>query len=75
MATASTIGYFGFLLGPPVIGLAAELIGLRGALALILVTSALIVALAPVVRQAASVRLSRKQAHETDCAEDCLTTI
>ncbi|MES2923049.1 MAG: MFS transporter [Verrucomicrobiota bacterium] len=74
LATASTIGYFGFLLGPPLIGFAAELIGLRGALALILVTSALIVALAPVVRQAASIRPSAKQLRETDGPEECLST-
>ncbi len=50
LATASTIGYFGFLIGPPLIGLAAELLGLRGALAIILVSSLLIILLAPAVR-------------------------
>jgi predicted MFS family arabinose efflux permease len=52
LATVSTIGYLGFLIGPPLIGFAAELLGLRGALGLILVASALIVALAPVLRLA-----------------------
>jgi MFS family permease len=74
LATASTIGYFGFLLGPPVIGFVAELVGLRGALGLILLTSALIVVLAPVVRQSASIRSSGKQLRETNPVGDCLTT-
>jgi predicted MFS family arabinose efflux permease len=50
LATATTVGYFGFLIGPPLIGLVAEWIGLRGGLALILGTSALIVAFASAVR-------------------------
>jgi predicted MFS family arabinose efflux permease len=50
LGTATTIGYFGLLLGPPLIGFAAELVGLRGALAVIMVTSALLVALARSVR-------------------------
>jgi predicted MFS family arabinose efflux permease len=56
LATASTIGYFGFLIGPPLIGLAAEWLGLRGALGLVLVSSTLIVVLAPAVRRAAAPR-------------------
>jgi MFS family permease len=40
LATTTTLGYTGFLIGPPFIGFAAELIGLRGALGLIVVTSA-----------------------------------
>ena len=58
LATATTIGYFGFLLGPPIIGFAAELLGLRAALALILLTSLLITALAPAVRRAVVTRNS-----------------
>jgi MFS family permease len=50
LATVTTIGYIGFLIGPPMIGFAAEWIGLRGALSMLLVTSGLIVALAPAVR-------------------------
>jgi MFS family permease len=50
LGTATTIGYFGLLLGPPLIGFAAELVGLRGALAVIMVTSGLLVALARSVR-------------------------
>jgi MFS family permease len=45
VAAVSTLGYAGFLTGPPAIGLLAELIGLRGALAfvcgLLLVAAAL----------------------------------
>jgi predicted MFS family arabinose efflux permease len=50
LAFVTTMGYLGFLAGPPCIGFAAELVGLRWALALVVVTSALIVALAPSVR-------------------------
>jgi MFS family permease len=51
VATVTTVGYLGFLIGPPMIGFAAELFGLRCALALVLVTSGFIVALAPAVRR------------------------
>jgi predicted MFS family arabinose efflux permease len=50
LAFVTTMGYLGFLAGPPCIGFAAELVGLRSALALVIVTSALIVAFAPSVR-------------------------
>lgn len=50
IAVASTIGYFGFLVGPPLIGFIAEFLGLRSALTVILVTSLLIAVLAPAVR-------------------------
>jgi MFS family permease len=50
LATATTIGYSGFLIGPPIIGFAAEAIGLRGALAIIVATSAVAIVLAPNVR-------------------------
>lgn len=46
VAIVSTIGYFGFLLGPPIIGFVAELLGLRGALCLVVVTSATLAILA-----------------------------
>ena len=45
-SAVTTLGYFGFLIGPPVIGFAAQAIGLRAALAILLVTSACMVALA-----------------------------
>ena len=47
MATVTTMGYFGFLAGPPFIGFTAELLGLRCALGIIGATSLLIVMLAP----------------------------
>ncbi len=39
LATVSTIGYFGFLLGPPLIGFVAELLSLRIALGCLSVTT------------------------------------
>ena len=50
LATVTTMGYGGFLIGPPLIGFAAEWIGLPGALGLIAGTSLLSVALARAVR-------------------------
>ncbi|CAM6003207.1 unnamed protein product [Sphagnum balticum] len=46
IATVALMGYGGILLGPPVIGLTASLIGLRGALALVCILEALVVVLA-----------------------------
>lgn len=51
LASVTTLGYLGFLLGPPLIGFAAEGLGLRHALMLLVGTSALIVGLAPSVRE------------------------
>ena len=45
IAAVCTIGYFGFLLGPPAIGGLAELIGLPAALGLVAFLCALIAAL------------------------------
>jgi MFS family permease len=45
IAAVCTVGYFGFLLGPPMIGGLAELIGLPGALGLVVLLCALIAAL------------------------------
>lgn len=45
LAAVTTTGYFGFLIGPPLIGFAAELMGLRIALWIVVVLSALIVGL------------------------------
>jgi len=45
IAAVCTIGYFGFLLGPPAIGGLAELIGLPAALGLVVILCALIAAL------------------------------
>ncbi len=46
LAAVSTAGYFGFLVGPPSIGLAAEAVGLDAALFIVVALSALIVLLA-----------------------------
>lgn len=46
IAAMSTMGYFGFLVGPPLIGFVAEMLTLRGALGLILISSAAIALLA-----------------------------
>lgn len=50
LATVTTLGYGGFLLGPPLIGFVAEGIGLRGALGLVVLTSAGAVTLAAALR-------------------------
>lgn len=49
LAAVATSGYFGFLFGPPLIGFAAELLTLRGALGLVVVSSATIAMLAQTV--------------------------
>jgi hypothetical protein len=46
----TTIGYGGFLVGPPLIGLLAEQVGLGRALLVLLVLAAGIAVLAPAVR-------------------------
>jgi predicted MFS family arabinose efflux permease len=50
IAAVTTIGYGGFLLGPPLIGLLAEQVGLGRALLALLVLAGGIAALAPAVR-------------------------
>lgn len=52
LAAVSTAGYTGFLVGPPTIGFAAELIGLGGALFIVVALSAAIVLSAGAVRNA-----------------------
>jgi fucose permease len=49
IAAVATMGYLGFLVGPPTLGLTAEQVGLRGAFALLLGLLALIVVLAHAV--------------------------
>jgi fucose permease len=49
IAAVATMGYFGFLIGPPTLGLAAEQVGLRGAFVLLLGLLAVITLLAPAV--------------------------
>ncbi|WP_119069119.1 MFS transporter [Rubrobacter indicoceani] len=46
VAAIATAGYFGFLVGPPSIGFAAELFGLGGALFIVVALSAVVVVLA-----------------------------
>jgi MFS family permease len=53
LASVTTLGYLGFLTGPPFIGFAAELFGLRCALGIIVVTSLVAVTLAASLRQTA----------------------
>jgi predicted MFS family arabinose efflux permease len=50
IAAVTTIGYGGFLLGPPLIGILAEQVGLGRALLVLLVLAGGIAALAPAVR-------------------------
>ncbi|MDP9476394.1 MAG: MFS transporter, partial [Actinomycetota bacterium] len=52
LAAVSTAGYTGFLVGPPAIGFAAELVGLGGALFVVVGLSAAIVIFAGAVRNA-----------------------
>ena len=56
LAMTTTLGYTGFLIGPPLIGFVAEWIGLRGALGIVVATSALAVVLAPCVRRSPTVK-------------------
>lgn len=53
LAAVSTVGYTGFLLGPPTIGLLAEAAGLREALALVCVLCLVAAVLAGHVREPA----------------------
>lgn len=50
LSAVTSMGYFGFLAGPPLIGFVAEVIGLRGALGLIVLMSLTLVVLASSVR-------------------------
>lgn len=50
LSAVTTLGYLGFLLAPPIIGFLAQAVGLRGALGLLVGTSACLVVFAPVLR-------------------------
>lgn len=52
ISAVSTLGYFGFIVGPPAIGTLAELFGLSHALAVVVLASALAALLAPNVTPA-----------------------
>lgn len=56
ISTVSTVGYLGFLVGPPIIGLVAEASSLRAALGIVAGLSATIIALAPAVGRGAGNR-------------------
>jgi MFS family permease len=50
LAAVTSVGYTGFLAGPPAIGLAAEVTSLRVALGIVAALGALVIVLAPAVR-------------------------
>jgi MFS family permease len=50
LSSVTTLGYLGFLTGPPIIGLTADLLGLRAALGLVVVASVVVACLASAVR-------------------------
>ena len=50
-AALTTVGYLGFLVGPVVIGGLSDVIGLRAALATLILAGALITGLAALVRE------------------------
>ena len=50
LAAVSSAGYFGFLIGPPIIGFAAEIVGLGSALYIVVILSVAIALLAGAVR-------------------------
>lgn len=56
LAAVATTGYLGLLAGPPLIGLAAELAGLRAALGIVSALCALITVSAGVLDRADAVR-------------------
>jgi MFS family permease len=45
VAMVATLGYGGLLLGPPLIGFGADLVGLRGMLGLLILFAAMVIAL------------------------------
>ncbi|HEV2778656.1 MAG TPA: MFS transporter [Actinophytocola sp.] len=60
IAAVSTVGYLGFLLGPPLIGLLAQAIGLRGGLSPLLVCAACVLLLAGTLRTTRSATEHRR---------------
>jgi MFS family permease len=56
LAAVTTMGYLGFLIGPPLIGFVAELFGLRNALGLVMLTSGVLVVCAGWVKPPGAVR-------------------
>jgi fucose permease len=62
IATVATIGYGGFLVGPPLIGVLAQQVGLGSALLVLLVLAGAVAALAPVVRPPVAARSAAERA-------------
>jgi MFS family permease len=62
LAAVATTGYFGFLAGPPAIGLVAEVSGLRVALGIVSVLCALIAVGAGAARQTEGREISGRRA-------------
>jgi predicted MFS family arabinose efflux permease len=58
VSAVSTLGYFGFLVGPPLIGLVAEVVSLRAALAMLLLAPAAVLLLARNARPSPGVAAS-----------------
>ena len=54
IAAMATTGYFGFLAGPPIIGLAAEVTSLRGSLSIVAVLSLVVAMMAGATRRSSS---------------------
>jgi MFS family permease len=61
IAAVSTVGYLGFLVGPPLIGAAAELAGLRVGLGLVVLLVAVIPGLATALGGDATAARVREQ--------------
>lgn len=61
IAAVATVGYTGFLAGPPLIGFAAELVGLRAALGIVVLLGLAMVGLAGAVAPDASVAEQPRQ--------------
>lgn len=51
LASVTTMGYLGFLIGPPLIGFVAEWVGLRGSLGMLIGTSVLVALLSPSLKE------------------------
>ncbi|MBA3438609.1 MAG: MFS transporter, partial [Pyrinomonadaceae bacterium] len=51
IAAVSTVGYFGFLVGPPLIGFGADRLTLRGALGVVVILSGMIAILSGTIRR------------------------
>lgn len=56
LAAVTTTGYFGFLIGPPLIGFVADFLTLRVALSIVVITSAIIAVLAQTVHSSKRVK-------------------